>query len=157
MMRNTSPVGWIPLLAYKVLFEGALIPFIISGLFVALPIIFGCIYADTIYYGGSDWVITSLNFLQVNLTNKISDYFGQDPFFMYIVYAAAIFTVLLPLAFYATFINHIQVSKAKQVPAYLSHYTIFYIGFFSLIVHKEMRFLLPILPFMTILLAQLLV
>ena len=107
MMRNTSPVGWIPLLAYKVLFEGSLIPFVISGLFVALPIISGCIYADTIYYGGSDWVITSLNFLQVNLTNKISDYFGQDPIFMYVVYSAAIFTVLLPFAFYATFINHI--------------------------------------------------
>lgn len=109
MMRNTSPVGWIPLLAYKVLFEGSLIPFIISGLFVALPIICGSIYADTMYYGddSNEWVITSLNFLKVNLTNKISDYFGQDPIFMYVVYSAAIFTVLLPFAFYATFINHI--------------------------------------------------
>ena len=51
MMRNTSPVGWVPLLAIKVLREGSLKPFIISGLFVALPIIFGCIWVDTAMYG----------------------------------------------------------------------------------------------------------
>lgn len=47
MMRNTSPVGWIPLLGYKVLYEGSLKPFIISGIFVALPLIYGLILLDT--------------------------------------------------------------------------------------------------------------
>lgn len=50
MMRNTSPVGWIPLLAIKVFREGSLLPFIISGLFVALPILFACVYIDTKMY-----------------------------------------------------------------------------------------------------------
>ena len=63
MMRNTSPVGWVPLLAIKVLREGSLKPFIISGLFVALPIIFGCIWVDTAMYGSKNWVVTSYNFL----------------------------------------------------------------------------------------------
>lgn len=52
MMRNTSPIGWIPLLAYKVLYEGSLVPFILSGVFVALPILALCVFLDTSYYGG---------------------------------------------------------------------------------------------------------
>lgn len=52
MMRNTSPIGWIPLLAHKVVFKGSLVPFILSGIFVALPILFLCTYVDTLYYGG---------------------------------------------------------------------------------------------------------
>ena len=63
MMRNTSPVGWIPLLAFKVLREGSLVPFLISGLFVAFPIILLCISIDTAMYGSSNWVVTSYNFL----------------------------------------------------------------------------------------------
>lgn len=47
MIRNTSPVGWVPLLGYKVLFEGSLLPFIKSGIFVALPILFVLVYIDT--------------------------------------------------------------------------------------------------------------
>jgi hypothetical protein len=50
MMRNTSPVGWIPLLAIKVLNEGSLLPFIISAITVAAPLIGGIIYIDTVYY-----------------------------------------------------------------------------------------------------------
>ena len=52
MMRNTSPIGWIPLLAIKVLFEGALLPFIIAAFFVAIPIIVLTVYVDTMYYLG---------------------------------------------------------------------------------------------------------
>lgn len=47
MMRNTSPIGWIPLLAIKVLFEGALVPFLIAGIFVAVPIIGLVVAVDT--------------------------------------------------------------------------------------------------------------
>lgn len=52
MMRNTSPIGWIPLLAIKVLFEGALLPFILAAVFVAAPLIAGVVAVDTIYYLG---------------------------------------------------------------------------------------------------------
>lgn len=51
MIRTTSPVGWIPLLAYKVLFEGSFIPFIKSGILVAIPICCLCIFIDTTLYG----------------------------------------------------------------------------------------------------------
>ena len=63
MMRNTSPVGWIPLLAIKVFKEGSFVPFVKSAVFIALPIILICIWIDTSMYGSDKWVITSYNFL----------------------------------------------------------------------------------------------
>lgn len=71
MMRNTSPIGWIPLLAIKVLFERALVPFLIAGIFVAVPIMGLTVYVDTMYYlrdvDFSRWVFTSYNFMKVNI------------------------------------------------------------------------------------------
>jgi phosphatidylinositol glycan class B len=84
MMRNTSPVGWIPLLAIKVFREGSLVPFIISGLFVALPILFFCVWVDTVTYGADKWVLTGYNFLEMNILHGLSKTFGEDPFTWYI-------------------------------------------------------------------------
>jgi len=78
MMRNTSCVGWIPLLAIKVLREGALVPFIISGIFVALPILFAIVWIDTIMYNSDTWVLTSYNFLEMNIIHGLSKYFGEE-------------------------------------------------------------------------------
>jgi len=63
MVRNTSPVGWLPLLAIKVLREGSLVPFLISGVFVALPILLLLVSIDTYMYGADELVITGWNFI----------------------------------------------------------------------------------------------
>lgn len=54
MMRNTSPVGWIPLLAIKIFKHGAFVPFIIAGVFVFVPLTFACVYLDSYYYWGAN-------------------------------------------------------------------------------------------------------
>ena len=54
MMRNTSPVGWIPLLIVKIINEGAFVPFLISGIFVAVPLVVAIVYLDSIYYMGAN-------------------------------------------------------------------------------------------------------
>ena len=101
MMRNTSPVGWIPLLAIKVLFEGSFGPFLIAGIFVAVPLIFFNVCVDTFFFrgiiDGKEWVLTSYNFVQMNVLENLSIFFGTEPFWFYIVgYAPEIFTVLYP-------------------------------------------------------------
>lgn len=51
MMRNTSPVGWVPLIIYKVIYEGSFFTFLVAAFVVALPIIGICILLDTLYFG----------------------------------------------------------------------------------------------------------
>jgi phosphatidylinositol glycan class B len=109
MMRNTSPIGWIPLLAHKVLFKGALIPFILSGIFVAVPIIGLCTFVDSLYYGGEGWTFTGINFLKVNVVHGLSKYFGEDPWYWYIgAFAPLNYTAIYPLVLFANTFGHLS-------------------------------------------------
>ena len=151
MMRNTSPIGWIPLLAIKVLFEGSFIPFIKAGIFVAIPLIGITIALDTVYYlgtvNGKDWVFTSYNFLEKNLMYGFSEYFGTDPAYWYIaVFGPGIFTAMYPTVLYSM-ITHWYTQRNKRLSPYLTYYNVFYLFVFSMIKHKELRFLVPIVPF----------
>ena len=74
MMRNTSPVGWIPLLLLKIVQNQSFKAFIISGFLVAIPIAAICIGLDTLYFGGDKVTITSYNFMNVNLVEGLSKY-----------------------------------------------------------------------------------
>ena len=50
-IRNTSIVGWAPLLVYKMFEKKAILTFIEVALCVALPTIILTILIDSIYYG----------------------------------------------------------------------------------------------------------
>jgi hypothetical protein len=111
MMRNTSPVGWIPLLILKIVQNNSFCAFLISGFVVALPIIAACIALDSFYFG--ELTITSLNFLKANLYEGLSKYFGTDPFFFYIfVFMPLWFTVAYPGVLYS-FYAYFKDSRAK--------------------------------------------
>lgn len=74
---------------------------------VALPILALCTYVDTVYYGGTEWVFTGVNFLKVNVVHGLSKYFGEDPWYWYLIaFAPAIYTVIYPLVIYANTIGH---------------------------------------------------
>jgi hypothetical protein len=51
VMRNTSPVGWIPLLISKIVYDGSFKSFALAGIFVSIPIIALGIALDSLYYG----------------------------------------------------------------------------------------------------------
>lgn len=113
MMRNTSPIGWIPLLAIKVFNEGALLPFIIAAIFVAIPVIALTIIVDTQYFLGTidfeNWVLTSYNFLRRNILEGLSEYFGSDPKHKYVLgFAPEIFTLMYPVVIVSCCYTHIK-------------------------------------------------
>ena len=146
--RNTSIVGWIPLLAIKVLMEGSLLPFLMSAVLVAIPLMGLSVAIDSAYYGGSEWTFTSINFLKVNILENLSKYFGTDPWYQYLfIWGFIIFLAVYPFVLYANSFGHIKIAWSKGQTPYLTYYNLFYFIVFSLIPHKEMRFLLPILPF----------
>ena len=160
MMRNTSPIGWIPLLAIKVLFEGAFLPFLLAGVFVAVPIIGLVVAIDTFYYlgavDGQNWVLTSYNFMKLNVVEGLSEFFGTDPAWFYLlVFMPAIFTVMYPAVLVSLF-THFKTMQAKNLSPYLTYYNAFYLAVFSAIPHKELRFLIPVVPFAFVMTGELL-
>lgn len=123
---------------------------------IAIPIIAVNVLLDSLYFDPSlkTWTLTGYNFLQANIVEGVSKYFGEDEWHWYLTNALAqLFVELYPLALLAPFYHILASKKSKQWP-YMSMYVIFYILVFSLIPHKEARFLLPALPFMLLMIAQ---
>ena len=69
VMRNTSGVGWIPLLFIKVFRDGLFPYFLISAIVISLPMLSLTVYLDSLYYSTKadgekfEWVLTLWNFL----------------------------------------------------------------------------------------------
>ena len=91
VMRNTSPVGWIPLLFIKVFRDGLFPYFLSSAIVISLPIISLTVYLDSLYYSSKtdgntfEWVFTSWNFAQINVLSGLSKYFGDHQYSEYIL------------------------------------------------------------------------
>ena len=80
VIRNTSPIGWVPLLLLKL--RHSFLPFLLSGVLVFFPVIGLCTLLDSAYYG--ELTFTSYNFVKHNLGDGLSKYYGTDPFHYYV-------------------------------------------------------------------------
>ena len=151
MMRNTSPIGWIPLLFIKVFRDGAFLPFVYSAITVALPIVLLGTYLDSLFYSKNQaefsWTFTGWNFVKVNVFEGLSKYFGDHPTWFYLVaFGPAMFTVIYPFVLYGVYFYTKESLRQNRSPE-IMYITIFYFIIFSLIGHKEKRFLIPIFAF----------
>ncbi|KAI5189440.1 GPI mannosyltransferase 3 [Nematocida minor] len=97
---------------------------------------------DSLFYG--ELVCSPWEFYKVNITHKISHLFGTLPF-VYVLFFASVllgaYTAMLILSSFSI------LSAEFITPAV---YTIVH----GIIAHKEMRFLLPILPYLNIIIAK---
>ncbi len=144
MIRNTSPIGWPPLILIKIIKDRSLIPFLIALITVFIPAAFLCIVVDSYFYNEFP-VITSLNFMRVNLQEGLSKYYGSFPFHFYVISVIPLFfTVAFPAVIYG-FYRYLKDDRGR-IP-YVAILSLFYLLIFSLIAHKEVRFMLPIIPF----------
>jgi phosphatidylinositol glycan class B len=152
LMRNTSPVGWIPLLFLKIFRDGAFLPFLIAGVVIALPMLYAGVYLDSLYYshgGKFEWTFTSWNFIQINVLQGLSKYFGDHQLTEYIFnfLPKDIFKATTPFLVHGLY-KFTSDMRNKNKSTEMAIMCGFYIAFFSLIGHKENRFMLPILPFL---------
>lgn len=96
---------------------------------------------DSLYYG--EFVLVPLNFFTVNVLNGISGLFGSQPWFSHFFFAFVLLGITQP-AF---------LCRARRLP-WISASVLLFLSFYSLLGHKEMRFILPIVPFCNIVAAK---
>ena len=118
---------------------------------VALPILISAVYLDSLIYSQNknkfEWTITGYNFLKANLIDGHAKFFGCHPPWTYFgMYLPAIFHVTYPFVIWGVYL-YTKESWNKGLTPEISYLSIFYILFFSLISHKEKRFMLPIVCF----------
>jgi phosphatidylinositol glycan class B len=158
MIRNTSPIGWPPILLMKIIKDRSLIPLLFAGAFVFVPTVALCVLVDSYYYGMKDFpVVTAYNFVCANLAEGLSKYFGTEPPHFYLLAVMPlIFTVAYPASLVAPITYARDALRSKGQPPYMAVFSGFYFLLFSLIAHKEPRFLLPIVPLIFLMVGYLL-
>ena len=146
MVRCTSPIGFVIPILYKVIKEDTLFGFFIAGIGIAIPLLFLIMLFDSFNYQQMTFV--PFRFIQKNLIENISSNYGVSSPFEYILYSLPLafngFSILLIFAIK----RHITECRKKELFPYFLVMAISYIYIFSLIPHKEDRFILPIVPFL---------
>ncbi|KAM0675258.1 hypothetical protein GVAV_001083 [Gurleya vavrai] len=151
-------LGYIYLKNYKLVLKN--IHYIITTLGVLIAI-------DSYIY--NEFIIPPLNFFKINMYYRVSELFNEQPFYSYFLFVTVLTGILFPLAIYnfkkeknknSTNLKKHK-SKLKLESTYQFYKEIlimstFYFIFYSTQKHKEMRFLLPLIPFINILAGKLL-
>ncbi|CAI9108412.1 OLC1v1007995C1 [Oldenlandia corymbosa var. corymbosa] len=91
---------------------------------------------DRLMYGS--WVFVPLNFLMFNFLSSGGDYYGTHPWHWYFTQG---FTVML-LTFLPFMVAGIVMSKKWKLSGLIA----WVLGIYSILGHKEFRFVLPVLP-----------
>ncbi|KAF4334203.1 GPI mannosyltransferase 3 [Fusarium beomiforme] len=110
--------------------------------------------SDRLYFGF--WTLPAYNFLNFNLSKALAVFYGRNPWHYYILQGLPLIcTTSLPFAVAAlykpgTFAASTNQSNTLKTLAYTVFTTI---GALSLISHKEVRFIYPLLPALSILAA----
>jgi phosphatidylinositol glycan class B len=93
------------------------------------------------YYGS--WTAVPLNFARLNLQQDISSFYGQHPWHWYLSQGipVVIFTQL-PFTLHGLYLTFLKSSRQKAV-VYMALWTV---GVYSVLKHKEFRFMMPLAP-----------
>ena len=137
MLRPTIAVAWLPICLEHLLSTLRTKGIIkIIQLSVAPVITILLVFLlDSLFYGR--WTLTPLNFFQMNIVHNLGQFYGTHPPYWYLTHA--LIPILGPLLI-PVMLDLPRSPRLVMLPCIST------ITFLSLLPHKEMRFLQPILP-----------
>lgn len=148
VFRSSSAVGWLPIIIGLFLDLGYFMPLIYAALFVAVPTILFSTAIDSYFYGS--FVCPQFNFVVQNVVYNLASTFGTSPWHEYFENLADLVSgtkeVQGTVLFGFCMVMTSQVRKGRPGAAFLAVFTIFNLLVFSVIEHKEQRFISVLLP-----------
>ncbi|XP_072320671.1 GPI mannosyltransferase 3 [Eucyclogobius newberryi] len=140
LVRPTALIVWFPLLIYHFWQEENKLKFIIHrcALIGTLAILISTTI-DCVFYG--KWTFVQFNFIKLNIFHGVADFYGSHPWHWYFTQGfPAVIGPHLPL-----FLHGCTVAfRRYKMMAYTITWTLIV---YSLLPHKEFRFIYPVLPF----------
>ncbi|KAM9861354.1 GPI mannosyltransferase 3 [Aulostomus maculatus] len=140
VVRPTALIVWLPLLMYHFWQEDNKLRLIahdyipIGGLAIGISTLIDCICYEK-------WTFVQFNFLKFNVFHGVADFYGSHPWHWYLTQGFAV--VIGP---HLPFFLH-GCSLAFKRYKILLVAVIWTVGVYSLLPHKEFRFIYPVLPF----------
>ncbi|KAK6235957.1 hypothetical protein SCA6_011294 [Theobroma cacao] len=141
-IRPTSAITWVYVGLLELYLTRARLRFIFMELIPIGTLVLGfmCL-VDCLLYGS--WVLAPLNFLKFNFLSSGGDYYGNHKWHWYFTQG---FTVML-----FSFLPFCLAGIIKSKNWKLSGLIVWVLGLYSILGHKEFRFVLPVLPISLIL------
>lgn len=144
-VRPTMIVPWTPICIYHIFINRKnLLSFFYKYLVIGMFSFTYSTVIDSYCYG--QLVISPWEFFRVNILNNVAGFYGKQHFFWYFIFGlpvlAGFFTIYLPFVTYHILLNYRHFSKQLVILISIVWTMLVY----SLLGHKEFRFLLPILP-----------
>ncbi|XP_067161600.1 GPI mannosyltransferase 3 isoform X2 [Apteryx mantelli] len=140
VIRPTAVIPWIPLVFNHFWQEQKKADLILHNCIpVGLVTVGTSLIIDRVFFG--KWVLVQLNFLKFNVLQNLGTFYGSHPWHWY-------FTQGLPviLATHLPFFIHGCVQAPKRYRIFLMA-VIWTVLVYSMLSHKEFRFIYPVLPF----------
>lgn len=140
VVRPTALIVWFPLLVYHFWLEDNKLRLITHSLMPigALAVVISTVI-DCIFY--EKWTMVQFNFLKFNVFHSVADFYGSHPWHWYLTQGfAVVIGPHLPLFLHGC-------SLAFKRYKILLAVVVWTIVVYSLLPHKEFRFIYPVLPF----------
>ncbi|KAI9312154.1 Alg9-like mannosyltransferase family-domain-containing protein [Dichotomocladium elegans] len=153
VIRPTNAVLWLFMGTQLLLSARGFRITVLWNAFIIVSSVLGLdILVDTWIYTGFDHlVLTPFNFLKVNVFDSISLIYGVHPWHWYLSQGVpVVLTTLLPLAIHGYRASTRKAVNASVARRRLGRLIVWVITVYSLLSHKEFRFIYPILPLMLI-------
>lgn len=137
-LKGSSPLTWsaIALLAREALLCGSLV--------LAMSAV-----SDYFYFGF--WTFPPYNWLNFNISKSLAVFYGRNPWHYYLSQGIPLLcTTSLPFALYGLYKPATSSTNESNILRVLSYTVFTTVGALSLISHKEVRFIYPLLPILNI-------
>ena len=161
IIRSSSLIMYFPLFLQKVVENPKFIlTFVFAAFVIALPMLLFSILIDSYLYNQNKIIIPQVNFVWINIVDKLSEYFGIMPFYYYFenfYLDLCENTDLIWISFFFLTLKQITgdlvpsnsgVHKSNELKVgnfpFVCIYIFFNLTIHSIIAHKELRFLTPI-------------
>lgn len=145
-IRPTSIITWLPICYYHIRKSKYSAWELLVKRYVFIFFIIGAVLSAFDSYFHGSFIITPYEFFKVNVLEGISSFYGTHPWYWYLNTGLPAVLGIGMIPFFLAVFTAIQswnFSRSRQV---LLTSIIFTISVFSLLPHKEFRFLLQILP-----------
>ncbi|ODQ54917.1 hypothetical protein SAICODRAFT_64193 [Saitoella complicata NRRL Y-17804] len=140
VMRPTNALLWVWLGGHIMLNSPHRVFFMVQAALVGVLAIGLNFVMDSLYYQRP--VFTPFNFLQFNLVEGLSGFYGSSPWHYYLTQGLPLLlTAFLPF----TVVGLVRYASAEHVGL-----VVWVVGCYSVIGHKEWRFLYPLLPLLLV-------
>ncbi|KAG8227894.1 hypothetical protein J437_LFUL008208 [Ladona fulva] len=144
IMRPTTFIIWLPFCMYHLARVNSKISVILkSYLPISILCILACVSIDSYFYG--KLIFTPWNFVKFNVFHGVGAFYGTQPWYFYLFCGLPVVLgiYIVPFLYGAWVVKKNKGPAIESVLLFDIAWTIF---FFSLMSHKEFRFLLPLVP-----------